>query len=430
MPHRPLHSSLLTAGLGALLAMAGCTSGAALGSTGTVTLTSPVHGSAGATVTSPTSTSITPTPVTPNGLLTGAGVTTTTISLGLLVDAAADRGFSTGVALWQRAVNTSGGICGRTIVIRTGSAQEDLTTGYGRIAGTTLGLITLPAESEAPALAALSSADQIPVLTLTGSSTALTKTGPVVIGPTEDIKTINALAYLRSTGKLPAGSSLGVVTDGAAEAANALQGAQWWAKANDVTLVSRTVSGGEIDRTAWTGVGAVLVVATPSQVQATLRGVPADTDVITDLDGYDPSAPVTTNGPRLLVSLAAPAYGSDNPGAAAVAKAFVASGRTDPGPDLLSGFGVAANWGRLLTQACVERSLTRSGVEAAMTTVGPASVDSLFGPSDPGLVVGSALPATRVSSVALADPKAPAGLRPLIWLQAAPGIADYVPQKP
>jgi hypothetical protein len=56
-------------------------------------------------------------------------------------------------------------------------------------------------------------------------------------------------------------------------------------------------------------------------------------------------------------------------------------------------------------------------------------VDSLFGPSDPGLVVRSQLPATRVSSVALADPTAPAGLRPLIWLQAAQGIADYVPAR-
>jgi hypothetical protein len=26
-----------------------------------------------------------------------------------------------------------------------------------------------------------------------------------------------------------------------------------------------------------------------------------------------------------------------------------------------------------------------------------------------------------------ADPSAPAGLRPLTWLQAAPGIEDYVP---
>jgi hypothetical protein len=73
--------------------------------------------------------------------------------------------------------------------------------------------------------------------------------------------------------------------------------------------------------------------------------------------------------------------------------------------------------------------LTHAGIRAAMTSVGPASVDSLFGPSDPSLAVKSALPATRVSSVAVADPKAPGGLRPLIWLQAAPGISDYQPPK-
>ena len=148
--------------------------------------------------------------------------------------------------------------------------------------------------------------------------------------------------------------------------------------------------------------------------------------MVTNLDGYDPTR-TAGSANRLLIALAAPAYGSDNPGAAAVARAFVGSGRTDPGPNLIAGYGVAATWGRLLAQACVTRTLTHAGIQAALTAVGPASVESLFGPADPGIVVRSALPATRVSSMAQADPAAAAGLRPLTWLQAAPGIADYDP---
>ena len=337
-----------------------------------------------------------------------------------------DRGFSTGVELWRRAVNTSGGICGRTIDTEAKTAAESMATGYARIAGSTLGLITLPDQSDRAILSTLVSADQFPTLALAGSSAELTRTGPVVIAATEDIKAINALAYLRSTDKLPKGSTLGVLTDTSADAANALAGATWWAARNGVTLVKRSTTGNSVG--LWPGVDTVLVLAGPTQVAAVLKGTGRNVDVVTNLDGDDPAQIPNPQG-RLLVTLAAPAYGSDNPGAAAVANAFVASGQAHPGPEVMSGYGVAATWGRLLVQACTERALTHAGIRTAMTSVGPASVDSLFGPSDPGLVVKSALPATRVSSVALADPKAPGGLRPLIWLQAAPGISDYQPPK-
>lgn len=400
--------------------LAGCTSGATLGSSGTVTLTTSASAATDRRPsTAGTPTSITPTPVTPDGLVTGTGVDDTTITLGLLVDAATDRGFSAGVALWQRGVNVGGGICGRTVdTVSNGS--ESTTAAYPRIAASTLGLLTEPDTANTAALVSRVSADQVPTLTASGSSATLTSTGPVVIAATADIQAINALAYLRSTGRLAEGSTLGTLTDSSATAANALAGARWWAETNKVQIQSRTVDAQAVS--GWPEADAVLVMADAAHVQATLDATAAPVPVVTGVDGF---AGVTRPGGRLLVGLPAPAYGSDNPGAAAVAKAFVATGRTDPGPELMPGYGVAAAWGRLLTRACTDRTLTRAGIRAAMTTVGPASVDSLFGPSDPALVVRQQLPATRVSSVALADPAAPAGLRPLIWLQAAPGIADY-----
>lgn len=409
---------VVTAGL------AGCTSGATLGSSGTVTLstTGPTSADQRTSTTAGTTTSISPTPVTPDGLVTGVGVDDTTITLGVLVDAGVDRGFSAGVGLWQKAVNVGGGICGRTIsTVSNGNSSTP--SAYPRIAAASLGLLTEPAPDNLATLNARVSADQLPALTTTGSSATLTSTGPVVIAATADIQAINTLAYLLSTGRLKRGSVLGTLTDSSAQATNALAGAQWWAQANGVDIQSRS-SGAAA--TGWPKVDAVLVMAGAAEVQATLDATAAPVVVATGIDGY---AGVTRPGGRLLVGLPAPAYGSDNPGAAAVARAFVAAGGTDPGAELMSGYGVAAAWGRLLTKACTQRTLTRSGIRTAMTTVGPASVDSLFGPSDPALVVRSQLPATRVSSVALADPTAPAGLRPLIWLQAAAGIADYVPAR-
>jgi hypothetical protein len=411
--------------LAVTVALAGCTSGATLGSSGTVTLstTNSTPADQRTSTAAGTPTSISPTPVTPDGLATGTGVDDTTITLGVLVDTAVDRGFTAGVELWQKAVNVSGGICGRTISIAS-NGDESTLAAYPRIAAASLGLLTEPADENAAPLNARVSADQLPTLTATGSSATLTSTGPVVIAATADIQAINTLAYLLSTGRLKRGNVLGTLTDSSAQAANALAGARWWAQTNGLEIQSRSSSGGAT--AAWPNVDAVLVMADAGAVQATLDATAAPVEVVTGIDSY---AGVSRPGDRLLVGLPAPAYGSDNPGAAAVAKAFVATGRTDPGSELMAGYGVAAAWGRLLTEACTQRSLTRTGVRSAMLSVGPASVDSLFGPSDPALVVRSQLPATRVSSVAQADPTAPAGLKPLIWLQAAPGIADYVPAR-
>ena len=70
------------------------------------------------------STTVSITPVTPDGLITGPGVTDQTITLGLLVDPDRDRGFSDGVRLWQDSVNSAGGLCGRTLdLVGTGTAD-------------------------------------------------------------------------------------------------------------------------------------------------------------------------------------------------------------------------------------------------------------------------------------------------------------------
>ena len=132
-------------------------------------------------------------------------------------------------------------------------------------------------------------------------------------------------------------------------------------------------------------------------------------------------------GGRLYVASPAPAYGSDYPAAVAVSSMAAALGSTDPGARTLDGYATGSTWGRLIGQACADRSLTRTGIWTAATTIGPAPSTSLIGASDPGLVVQSALPATRVSSVSVADAAAPTGLRSLTALEAAPGIDDYEP---
>lgn len=417
----------------------------------------PLPGTGGSTPpTSRTAESIAP--VTPDGFATGPGVSDDIITLGLIVDRARDRGFSAGVQLWQETVNTTGGLCGRTVQIAqngVGSVPIDPVQAYDAIGRTSLGLVTLPAAGDDAGLNARIAADQLPTLTPTGRSTQLGPSRPIVVGATVDILAINALDYLQQTDRLADGARIGVLTDGSAEADNGLSGARWWAGQRGVELVVRTLGEAESGDGAtedgstsatedgstgatddelgnWGGAVAVLSLtdaATTSQLAG--RTAPEVT-ILSTVDGYDPddfddAALAAAAAGRVLVSSGAPAFGSDYPAAVAVATRFDATGRTNPGPRLFDGYATGATWGRLLTEACDNGMLTRPAVQRATTTVGPASVDSLFGPTDPGLPVVSALPATRVSALSVADPGAPTGLRPLTWPQAAAEIEDYVP---
>jgi hypothetical protein len=338
------------------------------------------------------------------------------------------------VTLWRDSVNGSGGLCGRVVQIMTNGAAgvpADAAGAYDSVGRSTLGLITLPAVADSATLTTRISADQIPTLTPTGTSAQLGPSRPIVVGATDDILAINALDHLAQSGSLDPGATVGVLTDQSPSAANALAGARWWAGQNDVTLEVRTLDAGA-DLPDWAAVPVVLAFTDPPTTSRVAAGAPSTTIIVTSTDGYDPAQwdeaglSAARTG-RVLVSLPTPAIGSDYPAAAVVTAAFAKAGGTDPGPRLLAGYATAAIWTRLLTQACADRALTRTEIELAAATTGPSSVESLFGPSDPALPIKSALPATRVSAMATANPDAPAGMTPLTWLDGASGIDSYQP---
>ena len=394
----------------------------------------PATATGSVTVTETTPTTVSITPVTPDGFLSGPGVTDDEITLGVLVDPDRDRGFTSGVELWRQTVNTTGGLCGRTVeLLQTGTAgvPTDPVEAYDAIGTSALGLLTLPPPAEAVALNSRLVADQIPALTPAGTSAQLGPSRPIVIGPTEDILAINALDYLQQAGRLEAGTTVGVLTDGSAAADNALLGARWWAGQHDVALEVHTVDP-ELDLADWTGSTNVFAFADAQETADLVAATSPDVTVVTTIDGYQPDrwtsgALAAATAGRVLVTTAAPAYGSDYPAAVAVASRAAALGQSNPGPRLFDGYATGQNWERLLTQACADRTLTRQAVELAATTVGPASVDSLFGPTDPAQAVQSGQPATRVSAMSTANPAAAAGLSPLTWLESATDIEDYQP---
>ena len=395
--------------------------------------------------TAPAATSVSITPMTPDGFVTGPGVSDTAITLGLIVDPDRDRGFAAGVQLWQQSVNTSGGLCGRTVQVAANGAAgvpADPIEAYDAIGRDSLGLITLPAVADSAGLNARISGDQLPTLTPAGPSTQLGPTRPIVVGATVDILAINALDYLAQTGRLTDGGTVGVLTDGSADSDNGLTGARWWAAQRGFELDIRAVDAGAADGSGsdnagdevrdWGDATAVLALTDAATTARLAELSSPNLTVLTTIDGYDPAewddaALAAATAGRVLISSGTPAVGSDYPAALSVSARSDAAGVSDPGPRLLEGYATGVAWARLLTEACDTRALTRQAFEQATSTVGPASVDSLFGPSDPAAPVESALPATRVSAISVADPGVPSGVRALTWLQAAKDIEDYVP---
>ncbi len=423
--------------------LGGCTSGgpdpgtaapsSAPASTGTGASSPPAERTAASaarsepsTVTSTVTTTTSLVPLTPDGLQTGPGVEADRITLGLLVDPSLDRGFSAGVRLWQSTINRTTGICGRTIELRAAESSAGVDAAvadYREIAPATLGLVTLTDSSVQSALAGRFVDDQVPAVTPVGRSVDLSPWGPMIVGATQDILAINIGSYLGQAGILRPGGELGVLTDGSANATEQQAGLQWFADRNGIKL--RTFS--DTAAADWTGLAAVAVLGGPKSTRQVLTTTGSGVTVVTTLDGFDAADIEPAWHGRLLVSTPTTALNSDYPAAKAVITAYNESGGTDPGPLLFAGYASGATWGRLLQQACSQADLTRAGIRAAAADLPPAPADSLLGATDLRPLVTDGLPATRVSAVSAADPQAAGGLSAVTWLQAAPGISDYVP---
>lgn len=395
-------------------ALAGCTSGL-----------DPVD----PTVSPPsTATSVVITPVTPDGLLTGPGVSDSTIRLGVLVDAGRDRGLVDGMRLWQRGVNASGGICGRTVELVVNGADgvpAGVDEAYQQVGRSVLGLVVLPPADGSAVINAAVVSDQLPALTPSGTSAQLGPRLPVVTGAPADIQAINAAAYLAEAGRLARGSRLGVLADGAPVNADALAGLQWWAARNGVELQAGSVA--ELTA-AGVGLNAIVAFGDPGAVSQVVAATPAV--VVTDIDGYDPSRwspEALARTDHVLVSGPTPAVGTDDAAVGAVTAAWAAGNSGPPGPRLLAGFGTGTVWSSLLAPACGELDLTRSSISAVIAGQDDNEASALFGALDLATVVANGLPATRESALAQAKPDAPGGLLPLTELAAAPDIDAYRP---
>lgn len=293
----PRVTGLGAAALGTAVFVAGCTGGASGPTTSTPGVTSapassatstgsmpdgstgPVSSGAGSTGAGAPTGSILPTtapsvtPVTDSGMVTGPGVDDASISLGVIVDPDRDRGFTAGLDVWRDSVNSTGGICGRTVELVAATAGLSGQDAYRDVGRNTLGLILLPQNASRPDLWNAARSDGIPALTPEGHLTDLTggAGSPVVLGATEDVIAINTAAGWLADGILTTGATLGVLVDDVPDGdgpdrTDAVAGLSWWAARNDVTL--EVLEPGEPIPAS---VGAIYAAAAPGAIGDLLR---------------------------------------------------------------------------------------------------------------------------------------------------------------
>ncbi|WP_236243445.1 ABC transporter substrate-binding protein [Streptomyces sp. CC228A] len=379
-----------------------------------------------------------------DGVRTGPGVTSTTLTLGALTDltgpyATLGRSVVQAQQLWADEVNAKGGICGRKVEIRVKDHGYDVQKAVAAYAELSPEVVALPQVIGSPVMAALLddlTRDSMLTFPQAWAGSLLGKEPVQVLGTTYDVDMIAAVDFLTREKGLRAGDTIGHVYFEGDYGAGALEGSSWAAGKAGLKVTGLKIKATDTDLSAQVsalrtaGVKAVLVSAGPAQT-ASLVGVAAsrglDVPVVSSAPGFAPQLMRTPAAPALAGSLhvvsAAPPVGSDLPGVRAMAAAY---GKEFPDSPLdsgvLSGYNAARLMGTGLAAACEAGDLTRAGVVRAHRA--QSSADAGLGmPQDFSDV---ARPASVKTYVLKPDAEVPGGLVTVEDAREAPGVRAYL----
>ncbi|MGP4024335.1 ABC transporter substrate-binding protein [Actinomadura sp. 3N407] len=330
------------------------------------------------------------------GVKGGPGVTSDTISLGVLTDltgpiAVLGKPILQGNQLYVDELNAAGGVCGRDVklVIKDhGYDVQKAVSAYTAIEPQTLGMVTLHGS---PITAALS--DQITkddVLTVPSSlaSTLLSNPRLIIPGATYDVQMITALDHLTETKKLKAGDKVGHVYFEGEAGNNALVGARHAAEKLGLTLLPTEIKVTDVDLTAQVtalksqDAKAVFVITGPRQVASAAsvaKSIGYDVPILTSDPGWHPSVLDTPAASALeanvqVVSSTGP-ISADTEAAKRLIDAYKEKFPKDtPNPWINWGYVSAKIYGDVLEKACADKDLTRGGLAEAVR--GLQAVDS------------------------------------------------------
>jgi ABC-type branched-subunit amino acid transport system substrate-binding protein len=321
------------------------------------------------------------------GVKVGPGVTSKTITLGLLTDLSgvfaplgkpivqANQNF------WKQQ-NAKGGVCKRQvklIVKDHGYDPQKAVVQYRDLSQGVVGLQQLLGSPITAALLPSLKSDQMVSLLAAWPSSLLPNDNIIITGTTYDIEMINGLDYLLQQGKLKKGDKIGDVYFEGEYGENGLKGAKYFARKNGMTVVEQKIKAtdedmsGQVSALKRAGVKAIALTTAPTQL-ASVAGIAASQGLNVPLVGnnptYDPALLKTPAAKALranayVVSSIAP-YNLDKPAVQKVASDYSEAYPKDvPKGSAPFGYMQSQLMFNILDQACKNKDLTRGGLVKA-----------------------------------------------------------------
>jgi len=383
-------------------------------------------------------------PVAAGALATGAGVTGSTIKLGVLSDrtgpyAGLGKSVEQGRKLFWDARNGQGGVCGRQVefvMLDHGYNAQHAVTAYAQVKDDVLALHELLGSPMIAALLPSLESDQMLTGALSWSSNLLTNPYVVISGTTYDVEMINGVYHLTQTKGLAKGDKIGHVYLEGDYGENAAAGSRAAAKEYGLELLEHKIKPTDTDLTAQVtalkaaGAKAVLLTVTPAQTASAVGVAEASGFDATFMASSPAFSTALLSGPakaalekRLLVATSIAPFSSASNGPAEVRKAFLAK-YPDQVKSQYTMYGYAQGqiMAKVLDAACKNGSLTRAGLLKAFQSLKDVQTAGLVAPLDfskPG-----AIPA-RQSYILRPDASAAGGQTQVQDLFAAPLATSY-----
>jgi ABC-type branched-subunit amino acid transport system substrate-binding protein len=362
------------------------------------------------------------------GIKAGPGVTSKTITLGVLTDlsgvfAPLGKPLAESHRLYWQGQNKAGGVCGRQVklIIKDhGYDPQKAVTLYRDMSSKVLSLQELLGSPVAAALLPTIERDGMYTQLAGWPGSLLSNKYVQITGTTYDVEAINGVDYLMKTGKLKQGDKLGHVYFEGDYGESALQGTKYAAGKDGLELVQQKIKPTDTDLTAQVsvlkraGVKAIVVSAAPPQT-ASVAGVAKATGlnvpIVANGPGFapqllgTPAAGALTANLYLVTSLAPPSL--DKPTVQKVTQTWTAAHPKEP-PAAVS---VIVGWaqGQIMTEvlrkACANKDLTRSGVLTAFHQLSNVDTGGLVAAPLNYTKIGE--PSERAVYIARVDAKQP-----------------------
>jgi len=328
---------------------------------------------------------------TQGGIKTGPGVTSKTITLGVLTDlsgvfAALGLPLTQGNQAYWKQQNAAGGVCNRQvslIVKDHGYDPQKAVTEYQDINGSILALQQLLGSPITAALQPQLERDTMYSALAAWPPSLLSSKVIEITGPTYDLEAINGVDWLMAHKGLKSGDKIGDIYFEGDYGQGGLVGVQYAAKKSGLTVVQEKIKATDTDMTGQVaalkraGVKAIWLTVGPKQL-ASVAGVAAATGLNVPIAGnnpiFSPLLLATSVGPILeknVTVFSGTAPISLNNAAVAKAKSEYVKyyPKGTPQAAVVAGWAEAEVMNQVLQKACANKDLSRNGLVTALHSI-------------------------------------------------------------